>query len=171
MNIQEIDITKIKPYEKNPRKNEEAVKYVAESIKKFGFKVPIVIDKENIIVTGHTRYKACLKLGIKTIPCIIADDLTEEQIKAFRLVDNRVAEKSEWDFDLLKEELNEILDIDMSIFDFEDLNIDFEEKERKDNSNSIYEEYAIIIDCNNEDELEKTYNKLQEEGYNCRILT
>lgn len=170
MNIQEINIKELKPYEKNPRKNEEAVKYVAESIKKFGFKVPLVIDKNNVIITGHTRYKASIELGLEKVPCIIADDLTEEQIKAFRLVDNKVAEKSNWDYDLLKDELNEILDIDMSIFDFEDLAFDFEE-ERKDNSNKIYEEYAVIIDCKDETELEDTYNKLQEEGYNCRILT
>lgn len=119
MNITEKKITDIKPYEKNPRKNEEAVKYVAESIKQFGFKVPIVIDKNNIIVAGHTRWKAAKKLGISEIPCIIADDLTEEQIKAFRLADNKVAEKAEWDFDLLDIELDGIFDIDMESLGFE----------------------------------------------------
>lgn len=118
----------IKPYENNPRNNDEAIKYVAESIKKFGFKVPIVIDKSGVIVAGHTRYKASKKLGLEEVPCIVADDLNEEQIKAFRLADNKVAEKSEWDFDLLDEELGDILNLDMSDFGFE-LKLDEEEKE------------------------------------------
>lgn len=118
----------IKPYENNPRKNDEAIKYVAESIKQFGFKVPIVIDKNGVIVAGHTRYKASKKLGLEEVPCIVADDLNEEQIKAFRLADNKVAEKSEWNFDLLDEELEDILNLDMSDFGFE-LKLDEEEQE------------------------------------------
>ena len=94
-------IEELKPYKNNPRKNDEAVPYVAESIKQFGFKVPIIIDKNNEIIAGHTRYKASIELKLKEVPCIIADDLTEEQIKAFRLADNKVAEKAEWDMDLL----------------------------------------------------------------------
>lgn len=112
-------IEQIRPYEKNPRKNNEAVKYVAESIKQFGFKVPIVIDKEGVIVAGHTRYKASLKLGLKEVPCIVADDLTPEQVKAFRLADNKTSEKSEWDFDLLDSELEDILNFNMEDFGFE----------------------------------------------------
>ena len=87
-------------------------------IKEFGFKVPMVIDKDNVIVAGHTRYKASMELGLKEVPCIVADDLTEEQIKAFRLADNKVSEKSQWNFDLLNEELDDILDIDMEDFGF-----------------------------------------------------
>ena len=121
MNIQMMKLTDIIPYEKNPRKNDEAVKYVAESIKEFGFKVPIVVDKDNIIVAGHTRYKAAKKLKLNEVPCIVADDLTEEQIKAFRLADNKVAEKAEWDFDLLNSELDDLIDIDMELFGFEDI--------------------------------------------------
>ena len=118
MNIIEKNLSDIKPYEKNPRKNDNAVEYVANSIKEFGFKVPIVIDKNGVIVAGHTRYKASKKLGLEKVPCIIADDLTDEQIKAYRLADNKVSEKSEWDFDLLFDELSEILDVDMEMFDF-----------------------------------------------------
>jgi len=120
MDIINIALKDLKPYENNPRKNDDAVKYVAESIKEFGFKVPIVIDKDNVIVAGHTRYKAAKKLGMTEIPCIIADDLTDEQIKAFRLADNKVAEKAEWDFDLLNTELDDIIDLDMELFGFED---------------------------------------------------
>lgn len=119
MNVQEIKLKDIKPYGKNPRKNDDAVPYVAESIKQFGFKVPIVIDKNNVIVAGHTRYKAAKKLGFKSVPCIIADDLTDEQIKAFRLADNKVSEKAEWDLDLLDSEIQGIFDIDMTDFGFE----------------------------------------------------
>lgn len=120
MNIIEKRIKDLKPYEKNPRLNDDAVKYVAESIKEFGFKVPIVIDKDNNIVCGHTRWKACKKLKIETVPCVVADDLTEEQIRAYRLADNRVAEKAEWDLALLDTELAEIETIDMTLLGFDD---------------------------------------------------
>ena len=97
------------PYEKNPRKNSKAVKYVANSISNFGFKIPIVIDSNNVVVCGHTRLLACKKLNICSVPCIIADDLTDEQIKAFRLADNKVAEKAEKDYDLLNDETQDII--------------------------------------------------------------
>lgn len=118
MDIKEIKLSEIKPYEKNPRKNDDAVKYVAESIKEFGFKVPLVIDKNGVIVAGHTRYKAAKQLKMKTVPCLVADDLTDEQVRAFRLADNKVAEQAEWDFNLLDDELAQILDIDMDAFGF-----------------------------------------------------
>ena len=113
------NIKDLKPYLKNARKNDKAVKYVAKSIENFGFKVPVIIDKDGVIVCGHTRYKASKKLGYNEIPCIIADDLTEEQIKAFRLADNKVSEKADWDFDLLSDEINDIIDINMEDFGFE----------------------------------------------------
>lgn len=84
----------LKPYENNPRFNDDAVEFVANSIKEFGFKVPIVIDKNGVIVAGHTRYKASIELGLKEVPCIVADDLSDEQVKAFRLADNKVSEKA-----------------------------------------------------------------------------
>lgn len=113
------NIKDVKPYERNPRKNDEAVKYVAESIYQFGFKVPLVIDKNNIVVCGHTRLKAAKDLGITEVPCILADDLTEEEIKAFRLADNKVSEQAEWDFELLDLEMDEIETIDMEEFGFD----------------------------------------------------
>ena len=120
MNIIEKRVKDLKPYEKNPRKNDDAVQYVANSIKEFGFRVPIVIDSDNNIVCGHTRWKACKKLKIDTVPCVVADDLTEEQIRAYRLADNRVAEKAEWDLELLDTELAEIETIDMTLLGFDD---------------------------------------------------
>lgn len=126
MEIKYKKIEDLKPYENNPRFNDDAVEYVAKSIKEFGFKVPLVITSGGVIITGHTRYKASLELGLKEVPCIIADDLTEEQIKAFRLVDNKASEISDWNFALLEDELNN-LDIDMSDFGFNlDFNIDEE---------------------------------------------
>jgi site-specific DNA-methyltransferase (adenine-specific) len=120
------NIKELIPYEKNPRKNDEAVKYVKESIKEFGFKVPMVIDSENVIVAGHTRYKAAKQLKLKEVPCVIADDLTEEQIKAYRLADNKVSEFAEWDYNLLNLELDELINFNMNIYGFEIEGIDDE---------------------------------------------
>ena len=108
MEIVYKSVSELKPYENNPRNNDNAVEYVANSIKEFGFKVPIVIDKDNVIVTGHTRLKASEKLGLKEVPCIIANDLTEKQIKAFRLADNKVSDYSIWDNKKLLQELEEL---------------------------------------------------------------
>jgi len=132
------NINELKPYEKNPRINDEAVPYVAESIKKFGFKVPIVIDKNNVVINGHTRLKASKKLGIKAVPCIMADDLTDEQVKAFRLADNKVAEFAQWDWNLLDGELEELEEMN---FDMEDFGFEF--NEHMDGSEEEYENPAM----------------------------
>lgn len=129
MQIIDKNIDELMPYEKNPRKNDAAVDKVAASIQEFGFKVPIVVDKDNVIAAGHTRLKAAKKLGLETVPCIIADDLTEEQINAFRLADNKTAELAGWDFDLLAEELQGIEEIDMEQFGFDDSAVAEEEIE------------------------------------------
>lgn len=130
VNIKYLDIEELKPYEKNPRLNDGAVEQVKNSIKEFGFKVPIVIDKNNCIIAGHTRVKAAKELNIKEIPTIKADDLTEEQAKAFRIVDNKVSELAEWNFDLLESELFELEEInfDMDRFGF-DSNINISDTE------------------------------------------
>ena len=117
MEIIEKKISELKEYENNPRKNDKAVGYLKNSIKDFGFKVPIVIDSDSVIVCGHTRLKAAKALKMKTVPCIIADDLTDEQIKAFRLADNQVTGLSTWDNEMLDAEL-EALGIDMSAYGF-----------------------------------------------------
>ena len=125
MDIMEMNIEDLKPYENNPRFNDNAVDKVAESIKQFGFKVPIVIDANNEIIAGHTRLKAAKELGLEKVPCIIADDLTPEQVKAFRLADNKVAEFADWDFNLLNLELEELeLDFDMAEFGFDEEEFD-----------------------------------------------
>lgn len=113
-----LPVSEVRPYEKNPRKNKGAVKYVKASIEKFGFKQPIIIDRNRVIVCGHTRLMAAKSLGMSEVPCIFADDLTDEQVKAFRLADNKVAEFAEWDTDLLEGELDAI-GFDMTLFGFE----------------------------------------------------
>lgn len=126
MKIVEKTLEEIRPYEKNPRKNDDAVKYVANSIRQFGFKVPIVVDKDGVIVTGHTRLKAAKELGMTKVPVIVADDLTDEQIKAFRIADNKTSDQAQWDMDLLGEEIKELLnidDIDMTDFGFGDFEL------------------------------------------------
>ncbi len=117
-------IEELKEYENNPRNNEEAVEKVAESIRQFGFKVPIIIDEDNVIIAGHTRKLAAKELGLEEVPCICVNDLSEEQIKAFRLADNKVAEFSSWNPDKLADELADILNIDMTVFDFPDMALD-----------------------------------------------
>lgn len=169
MEVFELPLGELIPYENNPRKNDEAVEKVAASIREFGFKVPIIVDKENVIVAGHTRLKAAEVLGLKTVPVIRADDLTDEQVKAFRLADNKTAELAEWDLSALAEELEKLKDFDMTQFGFDDLKID-EDIERKE-VGEIEEKYQIIIDCENEIDMQEKYNGLTEAGYECRILT
>lgn len=120
-----MDADSLIPYANNPRLNDNAVDAVAASIKEFGFKVPIVVDGENVIINGHTRLKAAHKLGMKQVPVIVADDLTPEQVKAFRLADNKTSELAEWDLDKLDIELEGIPDIDMDAFGF-DVDIDYD---------------------------------------------
>ncbi|MDR3586866.1 MAG: DNA methyltransferase [Desulfosporosinus sp.] len=126
MKIIDIKTSDIKPYKNNPRNNDAAVKAVAESIKQFGFKVPIVLDKNNEIVAGHTRLRAATELGWKTVPCIIADDLSEAEIKAFRLADNKTAELASWDVSMLQVELEALNELNLD-FSMEDFGFDLEQ--------------------------------------------
>lgn len=108
MNIREISIARLKEYENNPRNNDLAVEKVKYSIERFGYLFPVVVDINYVIVCGHTRVRACRELGIQSIPCIIADELNEEQINLFRLIDNKTSEYSDWDFEKLKNELSTV---------------------------------------------------------------
>ncbi|HGM3772711.1 TPA: ParB N-terminal domain-containing protein [Clostridioides difficile] len=140
-----LNLEDIKMYQNNPRNNDNAIEKVVNSIKEFGFNNPITVDKDYVIVTGHTRYEASKILGLKQVPCIVLSNLTEEQIKGYRLADNKVGEFSEWEFDKMTKELAEIENIDMSslgfnIHMFEDLGVidsdftldeELEEKEKK----------------------------------------
>lgn len=175
MNIEYLSLGEIKPYENNPRNNDEAVDYVANSIKEFGFKVPIIIDENNVIVAGHTRLKAAEKLGLEKAPCIRADDLSEKQIKAFRLADNKVSEIATWDLDKLNVELGDI-EFDMGEFGFGDiddvLQEDEEPGEQSDETDFNYkEQYGVIVTCENEEEQESVYTRLTDEGFKCKVVT
>jgi len=135
MKIEIADINSIQPYINNPRKlKDSAIEKVAKSIKEFGFRQPIVVDTNRIIVVGHTRYRASKKLGLKEVPITIAENLTQEQINAYRIADNRTNEEAEWDLELLKNEIKELeladFNLDLTGFDEDQLNnMLFEEKQ------------------------------------------
>lgn len=172
-----LPVPEVRPYEKNPRKNADAVKYVKASIEKFGFKQPIIVDSNRVIIAGHTRLEAAKSLGMAEVPCIVADDLTDAQVKALRLADNKVAEFSEWEMNLLGGELGElaeISDIDMGDFGFDD-NLDKigdeEENGTEEKGVNLSETFQIIVECENEIEQQKIFEKLSGEGYKCRLST
>lgn len=170
--IEEVNLDDLKVYGNNPRINDNAIKYVTNSIKKFGFLVPIVIDKNNVIVCGHTRYLASKELNLKNVPCIRAESLTDKQVKAFRIADNKIHEKSSWDNDLLKEELTELQDFGFDLEDLGFLNFeldyilsdntenfinDLEENDFKDN-NLLNEFFSMtFVFPKNKEELIKDY--------------
>lgn len=148
----------LRPYENNPRNNEQAVEAVANSIKEFGFKVPIVATIDGEIVNGHTRFKAAKSLKLKNVPVLIADDLTEEQIKAFRLADNKTGELAEWNVELLYGELDELDGFDMTLFGFEDIDFsldDFEEDEKEEGEE---------VDINQEEKPKVEYGDIYQLG-------
>ena len=131
MEVVNIKLRDLKPYENNPRKNDQAVDAVAESIKQCGYIAPIIVDEDNVILAGHTRYKALKKLGRKDAECIVKAGLTEEQKRKYRLLDNKTNEFAEWDLDLLADELEGL--------DFDDFDLKFEEKEESFNEDVLSE--------------------------------
>ena len=177
LKIEYMALDKLKPYEKNARKHQEAdLSTIKASITEFGMSDPIgVWGKDNIIVEGHGRYMACKELGIEQVPVIHLDHLTDEQRRAYALAHNKTAEMSEWDFDLLGDELADIFDIDMSDFGF-DLTEEEEEQstaptERKDLSDKVGETYEVIIECDSEEQQAEIYERVRKEGLSCRVLT
>ncbi len=144
--VENIKLSQIIQYENNPRNNDAAVDKVAESIKEFGFKVPIIVDKDNVIIAGHTRYKAAIKLELEIVPVIKADDLTEQQVKAFRIMDNKSSEFATWNYEVLLQELEELslddYDLDLTGFDLNE----FEQLEDKYNPKEIQEDDDFDIE-------------------------
>lgn len=169
------DINDLQMYENNPRKNSDAVQYVANSISQFGFKVPIIIDKNNMIVCGHTRYKAARRLKMAKVPCIMADDLDEDQIRAFRLADNKVAEMATWDYDRLEQEFMLIDPLEFDIADFgffPNYEPDEDEEEEDDGDADMTaseKSYSLIIDCESKAEQKDTYERLAKMGIMARM--
>lgn len=162
MEIKEISINELREYENNPRNNENAVEAVAASIKEFGWKVPIVIDADNVIVAGHTRLKAARLLGLDKVPCIVADDLTPEQVKAFRIADNKTNELAEWDFELLESELAELaaMDFDMKQFGFDENGNEEEFDENDLDGEKATETVLITINCGSYSKYESIKEKI-----------
>ena len=137
MKVKELPLGELHPYENNPRFNADAVEKVAASIKEFGFLVPIVVDKNNVIAAGHTRYEAAKMLGMEKVPCVIEDSLNEKQIRAFRLADNKVAEIASWDFAKLQTELNELSDqFNFQDFGFTSFSQDFSTEQEEESGST-----------------------------------
>lgn len=168
LKIEYVPVDSINEYDNNAREHsKEDVAAIAKSITEFGFNDPIGVWN-NTIVEGHGRLLAARELGLDTVPIIRLDDLTDEQRRAYGLAHNKTAELSRWDADILEAELSEICEIDMSQFGFAELD---EEKERKDLSSEISEQWQVIIDCEDETEQADIYERLTGEGLNCRVLT
>jgi len=147
MKIVNVPIGDVRPYPNNPRKNDEAVEGVMNSIREFGFKSPILLDKDSIIVCGHTRHRAAQKLGMTEVPCIFLTDLSDEKIKAYRLADNKVSEAAEWDVKKLEKELDKLanMQIDMSIFGFENDDGEKDKKPEVEFTDELLLEHNYII--------------------------
>lgn len=169
MDVISMAISDIKPYPNNPRKNDDAVTATANSIKEFGWQQPIIVDKDNIIIAGHTRYKAAKQLNMDKVPVVVAKNLSKEQVKAYRLADNKTGEIADWDSEFLEDELANIIDFDMEDFGFEqiknDVNIDdifFDDKEQQKKDNEFYlkwENKKVVV---SQDTLLFLNNKLNE---------
>ena len=170
MDIKNIAVKDLIPYEKNTKKHDDVqINNVAESIKQYGFVQPIVIDKNNVVVIGHCRLLAAKKLKMADVPCVCVDDLTEEQVKALRIVDNK-SNESPWDFDFLADELAEI-NLDAFNFDF-GVSFDNDDTETKEREKiALNESISVVIECADDEEAETIFEKLSEEGYKCHIST
>ena len=169
LNIVYKPIKELKPYKKNAKKHsKEQVEQIANSIKEFGFTQPVIVDKHNSVVAGHGRILGAKKAGLKQVPTVCLEDLTEEQIKAYRLVDNKLNE-SEWDYSLLDEELENLTeDIDMDLFGF-DLAEEIEQEEVEKVEFEKRKICKVIVEFENKKASEKLYKKLSSEGYICKI--
>ena len=183
LNVKMMPIEDVVPYEKNPRLNDQAVDAVASSIREFGFKVPIVVDSKGVVVSGHTRLKAAKKLGLAEVPVIVADDLDDTKIKAFRLADNKVAELAEWDESLLIKELEELDDLnyDMGQFDFE-FDLDDADGNGSDGDGSddigdipdninVMETFALNVIVKDEAEQAELYEEMLGRGYEVKVVS
>lgn len=165
-------ISELKNNPNNPRKNDNAVDTVAKSIQKYGFRNPLIVDDAGVVWCGNTRLKAAKKLKLKEVPCIVVNDLTEQQMTELALLDNKTNEIAEWDTDVLSDILKSV---DLSEFDL-DWNVDDvletpNEIDRKDISDTVQSQYELIVDCEDENNLEKLYNEMTQRGYQCKIST
>lgn len=176
MNIQLTSVHSIIPYARNPRKNDRAVLKVMASIKEFGFQSPIIVDKDNVIIAGHTRFLAAKELGLSEVPVSVATGLTDTQVKAYRIADNKVAEYSEWDHDLLKLEFedlrNDNFDIDLTGFSEKEIeSLDELGEDTQPTEKEYKSKFEIVVECKDELDQEVIYQMLTAKGYKCRVLS
>lgn len=164
-------------YARNPRKNDHAVDKVAAAIREFGFRVPILAKSDKTVVDGHLRLKAAKKLGLDTVPVMLCDDMTDAQIKAFRISVNRVSEFAEWDDEMLRLEFAELgafgFDLELTGFGLDEIDALNEEEEPKNESKeeSYSSVFEVVVECEHEGEQESVYNMLTEKGMKCRVLS
>lgn len=172
LNIIYRPIKELKPYKKNAKKhNKEQVEQIANSIKEFGFTQPVIIDKHDCVVAGHGRILGAKKAGLKQVPTVCLDELTEEQIKAYRLVDNKLNE-SEWDYSLLDEEIEQLTDIDMNLFGFDEtVDLTKDDETKKKVEFEIKEKYEVHIICKDEKQMEQVFNKVKGYGKECKLVS
>lgn len=172
LNITYRPIKELKPYKKNAKKhNKEQVEQIANSIKEFGFTQPVIIDKHDCVVAGHGRILGAKKAGLKQVPTVCLDELTEEQIKAYRLVDNKLNE-SEWDYSLLDEEIEQLTDMDMDLFGFDEVvDLTKDDETKKKVEFEIKEKYEVHIICKDEKQMEQVFNKVKGYGKECKLVS
>ena len=182
--IKRVATVDLIPYANNSRvHSDEQVNQIASSIKEFGFLNPIIVDGDNGIIAGHGRVMAANKLGIKELPCVDASHLSEAQKKAYVIADNKLALNAEWDFDLLKIEIESLQEDDFKLdllgFDvdelngilgFDDIAEEDEEESEQDYEDKYKEQYGVIIMCKSAEEQEKIFNKMQQNGYEVRVV-
>lgn len=173
LNIEYKNIRELKPYKKNAKKHsKEQVEQIANSIKEFGFTQPVIVDKNNCVVAGHGRILGAKKAGLKQVPTVCLEELTEEQIKAYRLVDNKLNE-SEWDNDLLNTELSELLDtgeVDMTLFDF-NLDALLEEPKEKEVKFKTKEKHDVVLHFKNTQDMNRAFKTLKDKYTNAVVET
>lgn len=175
LKVENWPIEKLIPYVRNPRKNDHAVEQVAAAIREFGFRVPIVAKSDGLLVDGHLRLKAAQKLGLKEVPVVLADDMTEAQVKAFRISVNRMAELAEWDNELLILEFAELkeLGFDTSLTGFDDNKLDDlmpkDEKETQNININEINEFCMFVTCETEDQLQLLFEELRERGFQVKL--
>lgn len=165
------NISELKPYKNNAKKHgKEQVEQIAHSIKEFGFVQPVVLDKNDCVIIGHGRILGAKKVGLKTVPTIKKEDLTEAQVKALRLADNKLNE-SNWDSKLLEQELDELIDnMDMGLFGFELLSdSELEEEIEKEVNFKTKEKHLVIVSCKSVKETKQVQKEIEQLGYKCDI--
>jgi ParB-like chromosome segregation protein Spo0J len=175
MQIEQVSTESLIPYARNSRTHSEAqVAQIAASIKEFGFTNPVLIDEDGGIIAGHGRTMAARKLGLTEVPCIRLSYLTDAQKKAYVIADNKLALNAGWDDEMLKIELQELADLDFNLeltgFDLQELAKIFDEEQEQELEGQSYSEvFNIIVECSSEQEQEKIFNRLDSEGYKCRV--